>query len=415
MKRTGTLLLTLVLILACNSCTQKKMEGPITIRYVNFEYLGPQIELINQIISEFEEENPNIKIKYDYSPKPDKVLVEIAGGAAPDVFYWNEIVDLAEKKALVDLMPYVNKDNFNLDAYFPSIVRNYRYGNGLYALPFHLGPSTLVYNKDIFDHEKVPYPDESWTWDDLLDAAKRLTRDEDGDGSIGTFGIYLPPSCYAWIWMNGGRFFDKDETKCLINSRETVEAIQFFTDLTLKYKVSPTPGQVNERGAVPLFMTGKIAMTEMGAFALPELSKIKSFKWDIAPMPFPNGKKRAYFVPMGGLCMSSQSKHKEEAWKFMKFYCGKRGMSLLAKVRNCVPAMKSVAESSLFCISPPEHIRVYIEASDYAVELPRSAKFGKFIFQAFFPEIDEIFVGRKTVEKAVADMEGKGNEILREE
>ena len=52
----------------------------------------------------------------------------------------------------------------------------------LYGLPSDFSTIALVYNKDMFDKYGVPYPDDTWDWDKFLWAAKKFTKDTDGDG-----------------------------------------------------------------------------------------------------------------------------------------------------------------------------------------------------------------------------------------
>ena len=44
--------------------------------------------------------------------------------------------------------------------------------NGANSVPINANLTCIVYNKDMFDAEGLPYPDETWTWDDIQAALK---------------------------------------------------------------------------------------------------------------------------------------------------------------------------------------------------------------------------------------------------
>ena len=109
----------------------------------------------------------------------------------------------------------------------------------------------------------MPIRPNTWNWDDLLDAATKLTRTT-SDGKQ-TYGIYAVNNIQEmWgdlVKENGGSFLTPDKKQAAINTPESQEAIQFAVDLIHKYKVSPTaqgvsslPGYI-ESGGSP-FMTG---------------------------------------------------------------------------------------------------------------------------------------------------------------
>ena len=55
----------------------------------------------------------------------------------------------------------------------------------------------LLYRKDLFDAEGVPYPTVDWTWDDLLDAAAPITDPEQG-----IYGMLLGRGKHeSWYWI----------------------------------------------------------------------------------------------------------------------------------------------------------------------------------------------------------------------
>ena len=104
----------------------------------------------------------------------------------------------------------------------------------LYAMPYAFVMSVLHYNKDMFDAAGVAYPTDDWTWDELLEAAKALTKDFDGDGKIDQWGLYFKPDYYvldAMIYAFGGRVLSEDLTQVMLDSDEAEAAVQFLVDL----------------------------------------------------------------------------------------------------------------------------------------------------------------------------------------
>src|SRR5699024_11453525 len=60
---------------------------------------------------------------------------------------------------------------------YPDDIKNlYTYEDKVYAVPKDVDTIALWYNKTMFDEAGIPYPDETWTWDKLVEVAKQLTK-----------------------------------------------------------------------------------------------------------------------------------------------------------------------------------------------------------------------------------------------
>jgi ABC-type glycerol-3-phosphate transport system substrate-binding protein len=76
------------------------------------------------------------------------------------------------------------------------------------------------------------------------------------------------------IMQNGARWFTDDGTRCIIDSKEAVEAFEFYQDLRLKYNCMPTAAQLASQssmggwgaGDLNLFATKYFAMTRAGRY-----------------------------------------------------------------------------------------------------------------------------------------------------
>ena len=79
-----------------------------------------------------------------------------------------------------------------------------------YAVPKDYDTIALWYNKTLFDEAGISYPDDTWTWADLKDAAKKLTKD---DGSQYGFcaGLHNQEGYYNFVYQNGGEIITDDK------------------------------------------------------------------------------------------------------------------------------------------------------------------------------------------------------------
>lgn len=410
-------LISVILVLATIliGCAKRGTEvsDKVIIRYASWASLPKQRKLGQEVIGVFEAEYPDIQVKVEFAETPEKIIVEMAGGTAPDVFYWiaGDLAPLISKRTVLDLRPFIEEDKIDLSRFFSNTVKAVEYKGGIYAYPLHCSTQVLFYNKTMFDKAGIDYPDENWKWKDFLEAGIKLTKDLDGDGRIDQFGM-LRPDYMSWIKLNGGKLFNEDRTKCLMDSPQAIEAVQFLADLDHKYHLVPvliTP--LEQRREIPLFESGKIGMMVGMAYMLIGFKQIKNFEWDVAPVPY--NKKRVVRLVVGGYSISSQSKHPKEAWEFVKFLSGERAQRILAKNKDAIPALRSVAESPAFSSPPPEHIKIFVDQVAYSE--PYSSmmlKFDKFRQTIADPEITRVWLGQKSAEEACRTIVKKTDDLL---
>ena len=91
-------------------------------------------------------------------------MTQIAGGVAPDIFFVNDLQTFVEKGTLVDLTSWIKEDKEYFENFWPpSLMDSLKWNDRFYTLPGNNGVTGLLfYNKDMFDKEKLPYPDEKF-------------------------------------------------------------------------------------------------------------------------------------------------------------------------------------------------------------------------------------------------------------
>src|SRR5690606_6116405 len=158
----------------------------------------------------------------------------------------------------------------------------------------------------------------AWTWDDVIDAAKKLTKDTDGDGKTDIYciGSYTLESA---VWANGGEFYDPVAGNVLVDQPEFYEAMQFVADLTLVHKVAPAPEDVQALHPYFRFLDSKVAMFPMGPWDQPAFWELP-FEWDIAAWPSsPKTGETSTFVGSLGYAISKDTKYPEAAFALASF------------------------------------------------------------------------------------------------
>ena len=167
-----------------------------------------------------------------------------------------------------------------MDDLIPARVEQQRGPDGgLYALPEDLGSPAIFLNKPLFAEKGVELPDGSWSYEDIVETAKKLTFDKTGNNvaasgfdpdNIDTFGFYFQKNLYGLYDMthgyNGMEYFDFEFTKTRFTEPDSIAALQFFADMIHKEHValSPAAFDVLKAGGVSPFTTGRIGFGHFG-------------------------------------------------------------------------------------------------------------------------------------------------------
>jgi multiple sugar transport system substrate-binding protein len=384
----------LFLLVGCSRPTDNRNQ----LTYQTIETLPEQQALHQKIVGEFEHAHSGVHINVIYdTSKFQKLNVQLAGNAGPDVFYY--IVDrlpaLAQRGQVGDL----TEDFAPLAGQFYSeVLEACRVDGKLQMAPFHFSTDVLFYNRDWFAKANEPVPDDSWDWQKFAEVAARLAAQR--QARIAT----VLPRPLLLVQSFGGVLFK--DGQCTVNSPETTTAFQFYRDLVAR-GVAPTTasmGEVEAFDGVNLFRDGKIPLLVGRTYMLTEFDHISDFHWDVAPVP--KGKVRWSRLSVGGNCVWRGAKHPQEAREFVRFY-SIEGAKLAAKSRNAIPALKAAAQSAQF---PP----AMMEALTYShLDNPWGYAFwDEFNQKAFFETTDAVALGRTTPADAARSIEALGNNLL---
>ncbi|MFC1563854.1 extracellular solute-binding protein [candidate division KSB1 bacterium] len=328
----------------------------ITLRIAT--WLGAEeIRIEEKILAEFTTQNPGVEVEIESIPNnyKEKILTSFAAGTAPDVFVLDSpiIPALLNKDVLLDLNPYVDELNVDLEEYFPNVLRIFRKGEKLYAFPKDYTPLMVYYNKRLFDEAGIEYPKDGWKWKDYLATAKSLTKDSDGDGFTDQWGTLFRNQFYLWepwVWMTGGDYLNPDGTtaKGYFNSPETERALQFLVDLRTEHSVSPSvQSMTTSGGAVELFYSGRIGMNISGHWTWAYVLKfIESGEMDIgvAHLPYPEDGERVNIIFATGWCVPKNAKYPELSLKLAAFLGSERAAEIRLEHPIGIPGRINIAE-----------------------------------------------------------------------
>ena len=334
---------------------------------VSFTTGADERAALETVIKEFMAEHPNIIVKPLYMPGRyyEKVKVMLAGGNPPDLMWMGQgFAMFATRGAFLDiddLYGDLNPDDFYMEA-----VNWYKLNGRLHGFPYGVDVNNVFYNKDLFDDAGVSYPDDNWTVDDFLDAAKALTQDVDGDGMVDQYGFAgsLPIGIY------GDSLLSDDGSECTIDAPGAIRLQQLNIDLVNKYKISPPPdSDIKSLGEQVSFLMGRVAMWTTLNLQLVELRrKVDAFEWDIARIPM--GTVQSNWASSSGFAVSRTTKHPKEAVELLKVLCGRRFCAELAGYT--IPIEKAYAREMVEnWQGPPERFSLLLAMTERMVPNPR--------------------------------------------
>jgi multiple sugar transport system substrate-binding protein len=390
---------------------------------VSFMVFGEPAELkaYQNLVDAFQKQNTDVAIELIHIPSQGDYLkrftADLAGGAPADVVLINyrRFSGLAIKGAFEPLDPYLEKSSkIKYDDFYKLPMRAFSLKDQTVCIPQNISSLVTYYNKDLFDAAGLSYPNENWTWNDFISAAKALTLDTNQDGSMDQYGVGVEPEFIRvapYIWQNSGKI--SSESALTLTDPVELEAVQWFVDWQVKYHIVPNAVEEKAESSESRFMNGRTAMYFNSRRLVPTLREITAFDWDVAPLPI--GRSKFTILHSDAYCLTAASKHKEAAWAFIEFANSVEGQTIIAKTGRTVPSLIQVAESQAFLgpTEKPEHSRVFIDVIPYILRLPQQANWAD-IEEICDEELQRAFYGDVTVPEAMQSAVSRARPLFTE-
>ncbi|MBF8191264.1 extracellular solute-binding protein [Nonomuraea sp. K274] len=294
--------------------TQSAAPGTFTV-YWN---AGHDYQAYRKVIAEFEQAN-KVKVnlqKYQWPDLRTRLLADFASGNVPDLVeepggWVQEFAISGNARSLQDFVDRDGKAMGFPSDWQPVTVERNSYQDKVYGVQLHLTCNTLLYNKGMLRDAGVEVPT---TWEELLPAAQKLTKD-------GVYGVALNQDyTYVWPWMmQAGVTPYNLETREIMEPRaDAIAALQFQADLIHKYKVAPVPVSGTDPAAPRKLLSAKrAAMIFTGPWDLDPIQKTSP---DVELGVAPPLKNKVHATQAAGvsLFVPAKATRPEMSWDFIK-------------------------------------------------------------------------------------------------
>lgn len=246
----------------------------------------------------FQKNNPNVKVNIvgiPWTTEGDTKL-EAALAAKSDINVFRvtspNLPRYAKQGVLSNIEPFLTADDKS--DFYPSGFQVATVDGKIWAWPLWVTAISTFANTDLFKERGVDLPtmDKPWTWDQFVDACKKLTyKKADGTQVYGftSSSKWGAVEYYPLMYIDGGRIISADGKKFVQNQPDGVSALQKLADLALVHKCTPPDfGTVDQAGVRTQFKDRKsVAMLMSTPGFIPDLDKEK---FPLAVIPPPTGK-----------------------------------------------------------------------------------------------------------------------------
>lgn len=271
-------------------------------------------------------ENPTVDlqiVQIPYANIEQKTLVEIAANSLQDIIFTQckSLPKLASAGAYLALDSFVQKaGGQGVTDFFPAAIANATVDGKLWGIPFEINTGNtdiIMYNVDLLTKAGATTPTDTWTFDDFISTAKKLTDAKNRVWGTDLFpGTYYDFDCY--VRSNGGELLSADGKKFqLTDNKASTDAAQWLYNLRTTDQVAPN--RADSQGLA--FPAGQIALHSDGIQSIIGLKQSigSKFKWDVVLAPVSSTGLRGYEIFSSMWALYAKTKQADLAYQLLTY------------------------------------------------------------------------------------------------
>lgn len=320
-------------------------DGPVRITWWGS---NTRTENTTEMIDLFKEARPDARIDLEPSADTgytDRLATQVASGDAADVmqFSINYLKEYSSRGALMDL----NTIGLDVNEFAPGTLDSGRVDDHLYAIATGVNAPTILANPAVFEQAGIDLPDDSsWTWEDYLDTAARVTA-ATPDGVYGSGCLWIGPDTMlnAWLRQHGkSGIFTGDG---LAFGPEDIVGFYELLEHARDIDAIPSGDVVAEESTKPIeqqqFATGRMALslTYSNVIALMDTLTEQDVQLLRAPA-VPAAPQWAWYATAMQWAVSATSESPELAGELVKFLVSSPDAGLIQMTDRGVPSHVAV-------------------------------------------------------------------------
>ncbi len=327
--------LVLILFSGCFFFPEHKEEKQSEVVFWTLQ-LGSFDKYINNIISEYENDHKNIKIKWidvPYSEGEKRTLAAILTDNPPDLVNLTPDFSLllAQKNALYTI------EEEKLCSFLPSLTQTLKYNDKYFGIPFYATSAVTLYNNDLVRQLKL----------------KEIPKNYDDLFSI----VYTKSQPFYLTMIN----FAENDTllkllnKYNINSPETInneKSAHLFNQFKNMYVNELVPKESitqSHRDALEKYMSGQLVFLVTGGNFINMIKEnAPSIYNNTAVVPQLTGDTGLYDYSLMNFIIPKKSKNPEIALDFALYFTNKTNQLEFAKMTPILPVNKEALEDEYF-------------------------------------------------------------------
>ncbi|HXM03680.1 MAG TPA: extracellular solute-binding protein, partial [Chthoniobacterales bacterium] len=197
-----------------------------------------ELKAVTNAVARFNQKYPNVKVEIAIDPISNgwgdyvtHVLSQFNANNAYDVYGTaiETFRTFETRQLFIPLDDYIASHNTYSD-FDPALFKYASNGGKTYFIPITWNNIMINYNRKLFADAGVELPKTGWTWSDLRETAKKLTK-RDSAGNITQFGYEVPNQFFfvqPWFYSNGTSILNADWTASNMLDPKVSESLQFL-------------------------------------------------------------------------------------------------------------------------------------------------------------------------------------------
>ncbi|MBD2491916.1 ABC transporter substrate-binding protein [Aulosira sp. FACHB-615] len=371
-------------IVLLSSCEVRETQNEQITRITLWHGINPPVnrDVFQKLVDKFNQTHVDVQVESIYAgqlgQQLPKILTAVVGKVPPDIlcFYPQITGQLVELSAVRPLEGWFDKLPLKSEL-SQKLLDELKLDGHLWSVPLYTSNIGIFYRPTLFKAAGITNTPKNW--EELRQAAKKLTVDRNGDGLPEQYGMLLPMGKGEWTVFSWFPFLSSAGGEIVsngvpnLNNPQAVHALQFWQDLLKDGSATLSPP---ERGyEEDAFLQGRVAMQITGPWTY-----ITKSQTDYQVFPIPRDVESATVTGTGNFYVMKTTPEKEQAaLKFLEYVLSEEFQTEWSIGTGFLPVNLKSAQSEAYqqYIQQKPWIKVFLDQMSVARSRPTLAGYSR--------------------------------------